>query len=66
MKKCKYCIFLNYNCMRRRYEIHEHPFCGLHGSCKVDLNSERQVNLDSKGGCGYYPKSIPVQLSLFD
>lgn len=66
MKKCKYCIFLNYNCMCKRYEIQGHPFCGVHGSCSVDLESDKQMNLDGRGGCDYYPKSKPIQLSLFD
>ena len=66
MKRCKLCRWLNYDFLHARYEAFQKPVCGVHGLCTVDLNSERQENLDGRGSCQFMPKERYIQLSLFD
>jgi hypothetical protein len=64
--RCWRCKNLNYDYFDRKYETPAdgHFFCGLHGRAQVDPDGE-QVNLDRRGGCGYYPKEkAPVQLTF--
>lgn len=62
--RCKQCIWLDFNCLENRYQKRPYHVCGLHGMCTVDIEGE-QVDLDSRGGCGYVKKNEPRQLSLF-
>lgn len=63
--KCWNCTYLDYDCMAHEYEPPSDGthFCGQHGMACVDPDG-KQVNLDSHGGCGYYPKFIPKQLTF--
>lgn len=63
MKKmrCDRCIHFRYNYIMSRYE--EYDMCGLHGGVRV-VPGEPQRNLDTRGGCGYYPNAVEVQLTL--
>lgn len=67
--KCRTCTHLNYDYLQSRYETFEEAgnyYCGVHGRAAVDPDGQ-QVNLNRRGGCGYYPKQRPPkQLSLFD
>ena len=63
--RCRFCTHFDYNHLDSRYEPRaegEH-FCGLHGMAPVDPDGP-QVNLDHRGGCGYYPKKRDVQLTF--
>ena len=63
--KCLTCAWYCYNFFDQEYD-HSHPHCGLHGGVKVDPSPRsKQMNLDNRGGCGYYPDRKEVQLTLF-
>lgn len=56
------CYHFNYNVFDRCYESNPvHNYCGLHGGASVELGMP--VNLDHRGGCGFHPRCL--QLNLF-
>ena len=76
---CSHCHYLDLNSLNHQYETYDDGKhrCGLHGCEQVDPNGEqpqmRRVHddEDSIGNditryCGYYPKEVYEQLSLFD
>lgn len=63
--KCKGCTFFNWDFTDDSYDTYpEHSYCGLHGGERVDPDGP-QMNLDNRGGCGYWPKMQMTQLELF-
>lgn len=56
------CEYFNYDVCDGQFEENPvHNFCGLHGRATVELGMP--VNLDRRGGCGYLPRKL--QLNLF-
>ena len=64
--RCLTCAWYKYDFFGRRYDDTREPFCGLHGGARVNPSrGAKQMNLDNRGGCGYYPKNTVKQLKLF-
>lgn len=62
--RCWRCRWLDYDFFNNRYnQYNDYHRCGLHGQHRVDPDGE-QLNLDTRGGCGYTQRFIPIQLEL--
>ncbi len=64
--RCLTCAWYCYDFFEQRKDDACGSFCGLHGGVTVDPSPRaKQMNLDNRGGCGYYPERVCEQLTLF-
>lgn len=65
LNKCLNCVHLNFNHLDGKYEINiGYHFCGVHGRSRVHPGTYENYNFAKNGGCGFYPKREPVQLTF--
>lgn len=58
------CMWFKFDFFDNAYDYNHAGFCGLHGRHKVEEGE--LINLDMRGGCGYFAKHRNIQTSIFD